>query len=554
MVFCLLKKSLYPVGLSLICLLLIGPTAVSNTLVVSKGGGELGSIQTAIKEARPGDTVFVKEGTYEENVVIDKEITLEGAGRNKVQIVGAKEGYPLILVPAAEVTVLLRKLTLRDPKGERCAVPEELLCPSALIVKGRARVEIEDVSISGNEIGVGAIDSAALSVSQSYFSDNGIGMMLAQTATATVSQSVMRNNELSGALLLDRARAKITGSTIVRNENGIGLAGGALLFEAPSEENMFASLPNEASLEITDNIIASNQVGVLSLSDKNVAGGKNELMNNELDFLGNIARPNSLRLIVEEGSKEEITFPSDEYETLQGAIAELAPGGTITIREDISVDVALIEEEVTIRSPEGERVRIETEGDYLPFLSLVGRAKLTLDGVEIAETGGIYVGSRAEISILNSTLSKNAQPLFLMGSSRGEIDNSLISGSKDSGLVLLSESELTVTDSLIRDNNEFGIGQWGDSKLELSKSELVGNRPNGIVLSERAKAVLTDNRIGDNTGYGLALRTDRCGFDQREEVEFKGQISGRDNFFEGNGEGDLCPARLRSIPLRRKDQ
>ncbi|MYN02432.1 nitrous oxide reductase family maturation protein NosD [Pseudoduganella sp. DS3] len=67
------------------------------------------SIAAAIRLARPGDTVQVREGTYRERLIIDKPIRLEGIG--KPTISAAYEG-DVIRVKAKDVTI--RGLIVRD--------------------------------------------------------------------------------------------------------------------------------------------------------------------------------------------------------------------------------------------------------------------------------------------------------------------------------------------------------------------------------------------------------------------------------------------------------
>lgn len=66
-----------------LCMLLLADTSqAAYRMVFVDGSYPYISIQAAINDSAPGDTVFISSGTYSEALVIDRELTLIGAGIN----------------------------------------------------------------------------------------------------------------------------------------------------------------------------------------------------------------------------------------------------------------------------------------------------------------------------------------------------------------------------------------------------------------------------------------------------------------------------------------
>jgi len=63
------------------------------------------SIQTAIDDAGAGDTIYVHAGTYDENVDVDKRVTLIGDGADVVTVRAADEGDHVFNVTADYVDI-----------------------------------------------------------------------------------------------------------------------------------------------------------------------------------------------------------------------------------------------------------------------------------------------------------------------------------------------------------------------------------------------------------------------------------------------------------------
>ena len=72
------------------------PLSDGKTLYVGGSGpGNYSTIQAAIDNASDGETIFVFQGTYHENVVIDKTLNLIGENRDTTIIIGKMDRYVL---------------------------------------------------------------------------------------------------------------------------------------------------------------------------------------------------------------------------------------------------------------------------------------------------------------------------------------------------------------------------------------------------------------------------------------------------------------------------
>ena len=86
------RKAINPLLYATLFLLIILPLEISAaTLTVPD---DYPTIQAAIDAASTGDAVYVKEGTYYENVFIGKQITLQGEDRETTIIDGG--GIPYV--------------------------------------------------------------------------------------------------------------------------------------------------------------------------------------------------------------------------------------------------------------------------------------------------------------------------------------------------------------------------------------------------------------------------------------------------------------------------
>jgi len=93
---------------SLQCSLISESGSLAGHVVVSEGE----SIQTAINSAAPGDTIFVKNGTYSERILVNKSVSLIGESIMGVILNGKGEYAYMVNILADDVR--LEQFTIRN--------------------------------------------------------------------------------------------------------------------------------------------------------------------------------------------------------------------------------------------------------------------------------------------------------------------------------------------------------------------------------------------------------------------------------------------------------
>jgi parallel beta-helix repeat protein len=83
--------------------------AEPDVIEVSAGG----SIQAAINAADPGDTILVHSGTYDENITINKALSLVGENRDSTIIQGISSPQSLYVVTILGANVVLTNFTIK---------------------------------------------------------------------------------------------------------------------------------------------------------------------------------------------------------------------------------------------------------------------------------------------------------------------------------------------------------------------------------------------------------------------------------------------------------
>jgi len=170
-------------------------------------------IQSLIDAASPGDTIYVPSGTYYENIVIDKSITLVGEDKETTIIEGVEYNVDVVTISADGVK--LSGFTIRKCKGDYG-------------IFGLAGIEIDsnyntisNTIILDNRDGIYIYSSTGNNISNNEFKSNTYGVFLRDSHTDnTISDNYFVNN-LRGVYLYSSSDNNILGNYFLHGSGGI---------------------------------------------------------------------------------------------------------------------------------------------------------------------------------------------------------------------------------------------------------------------------------------------------------------------------------------------
>jgi lysophospholipase L1-like esterase len=174
-----------------------------NSLNVCPNGCTYSTIQAAVNAANPEDIILVAEGTYVENVQIDKSLTINGAGEGKTILDGNQANSVFIIGKNNQnIDVTLAGMTIQNGR----AFSGGHGYGGGIYSQGR--LTISDSSLSRNS---------------AYYYGGGIGNI---AGTVTITGCNINNNIDGGILNYGTGTATITNSEIVGNSAtwGAGIA------------------------------------------------------------------------------------------------------------------------------------------------------------------------------------------------------------------------------------------------------------------------------------------------------------------------------------------
>jgi len=216
------------------------------------------TIQDGIDNSYSGYTIFVNNGIYNENIVINKTLYLKGEDKHNT-IIDGNGLFNVVNITAKNV-----ELSCFTIQNSGTGLYEAGVVVTSKYLMQNSNASIYDNIIQDNEVGVRIYTGCSNVIKNNFIQNNTFGIYLMMTIINHIENNVIQKNKQNGIQTEWACQTTILGNNITDNkDNGIYLQGS-------SNDNIIKNC----------NIIKNNSVGIkLVYSDKNLISGNNFIDN-----------------------------------------------------------------------------------------------------------------------------------------------------------------------------------------------------------------------------------------------------------------------------------
>lgn len=149
------------------------------------------TIQSAVTNANIDDIIIVRDGTYTENVDVDKRLVIRSENGAASCIVNASDPYDHVFEILADL-VVINGFTVRNANGSSMGDWKN----AGIHVTDRNHVNISDCVVENNVFGIRTTSSDSSDLTRNIVRDNTYGIYLASSHYATLTENALSNNRV----------------------------------------------------------------------------------------------------------------------------------------------------------------------------------------------------------------------------------------------------------------------------------------------------------------------------------------------------------------------
>lgn len=169
------------------------------------------NITSALTYASSEDTIFIYKGTYYEQILITKPITLQGENKHGTIIDGNLTGDVI-------------KITASNIKITECTIQNSSSTSSGINIASISNINISHTILKNNNIGIYLYASTNCTITNNEILNNNIGMRISGSQTNTLTNNNISTNTNMGIYISDSNNITTQNNTITNNQDfGISL-------------------------------------------------------------------------------------------------------------------------------------------------------------------------------------------------------------------------------------------------------------------------------------------------------------------------------------------
>ncbi len=518
----MISKKLHIVRYSMILLIFISCIGIVSaaTITVGDSGKDHTTISAAVSNASSGDIILVSDGTYTENVVVNKAVTIiseNGAASTLVQSTGSH----IISISSDNVTISGFNIT--------CTVPST---HAGIYVSSASNCNISDNKLNGNCYGIYLASSSNNTLSNNNANNNEYGIYLEGSSNYnTLTSNNVSSNTDYGIYLDHSSNNTLTSNIASDNRYGINLGSSSnntlISNNASSNTGYGISLSYASNNTLTSNNASSNTIiGIyLSSASNNTLTSNNANSNTPhgiyLDsssnntLTGNNASSNNYYGICLDSSSNNTLTSNNANNNEYGIYLDDSNNNTLTNNlmssnsYNFGISISYLEDFLhdinesnlvdgkplyywTNRS--NEEVPSDAGAVYV-----INSTNITVKDIELANVdAGILFAYTNNSTIQNVTVSKGYTSVLFAYTNNSTIQNVTVSEGFIG--VQLVFSSYNILDAITANNTACGI-YLDYSSYNALTSNNANNNEYGIYLLDSSNNTLSNNSVINNSIY-----------------------------------------------------
>lgn len=439
---------------------------------------DFSSIQDAVNSATEGDTVFVYNGTYVENIVVNKTVSLVGEDKAMTFIDGGGVGAA---VKVTSDNVSISGFTVMG--GSYSTVG------AAILLYKVRYVTISDNVVVSSYAGVSLVNSSLNNVQNSLVSNCNIAVSLNFSNGNVLQGNALMNATEVGVYMSGSSNNTIQGNSVI----GGGVQG-IYLLRSPQNKvlgNIVTGCSSGVALEYSgDTALAINNMS----SNKFNLGVRGASL---ADFTQNINTSN------------KVDGKSVYYLVNKNDVLLTAP-----LSQDVGYLAVVGCSNVTAKG-------LNLSGNGEGFLCAYSSDFLIENSTMTNNTRAAFVFYSPRCRILNNSFIDNIEGVSIVSCVNSSMRNSSVLGGNGYGLKLES------SDNSALGENSFGhiaggaVSIYSSSNCNVSKNALVANGF-GILVQVSNGVRIISNVVVNNTGDGVFFSSSNDCLAQNNDVSFNG--------------------------------